>query len=296
MKIALTGASGFIGSWTASALTAAGHSVQAMARPTSRRDHVDCSVQAWITGCVEDRTTHTPLLDGCEALVHNAVDWRLLKDGETERHLDANLTASIELLSLAAKRGLRIVFVSSVAVHHHMHPSWNGRIDGLHPTRPGGLYGACKAAIEAHLWALKTMHGVPVTIIRPAAVYGIDPSIERSIGTPIIQRIRRGDPLDRPGGGKFVHVEDVAESISRSLSTPEADGGVYHLADCYARWSDWGHMACDVLGTEVQINDASPPAPKNMFTTDDLASDLDLSLCRGHEGIRAHIEDLASRL
>lgn len=294
MKVALTGASGFIGSWTARTLHGEGHLVRALVRSSSRRDHIDPYLDGCVIGSVEERDAHLPLLQDCEALIHNAIDWRLIREGAWERHLDANLAASIELMHLAAQQGMHIIFVSSVAVHHEILPEWNGRIDGTHPMRPGGMYGACKAALEAHVWMLRSMHDIPCTIIRPAAVYGIDPALDRSIGVPILQRVRKGETLRRKGGGKFVHVDDVAQSMVRSLNCQSADGSIYHLADCYARWSDWGEMACEILGQQVEIDDSSPEQPKNMFTTDELAQDLNLPLDRGHTGIKDHLKELAA--
>jgi len=296
MKVALTGVSGFIGASTAHALHTEGHGVRGLLRQTSRRDHIEQAMESTVTGSMEDRTCHAPLLDGVDALIHNAFDWSILKRGDLSSHLDHNLTTSIELLTSAARRGLRVVYISSVAVHHDMRPHWEGRIDADHPTRPGSLYGACKVAIEAHLWSLRATEGLNFTIIRPAAVYGIDPVLERSIGAPIISRVREGRRCHRAGGGKFVHVDDVAAAIVRSLMSQEASGKVYHLADCYARWSDWATWTCEHLGTTVDIDDSSPPAPKNMFTKDEIQRDLDLPMDRGPAGIQTHIAALASAM
>lgn len=295
MKVAVTGVSGFIGSVTARHLTRAGHGVVGAIRSTSRVDHLDGIVDRLVEAPLEDRSTHGALLDDCDALVHNAVDWGVLRDGDVAGHYDANIVASMQLIDQAAARGLPVVLLSSVAVHHHMHDAWNGRIDATHPTRPGGLYGAAKAALEAHLWALHTSSALRFTAIRPAAVYGIDPRLERSIGWPLLERIERGEPCDRRGGGKFVHVDDVAASIVCALERDSAACGIYHLADCYTRWSDWARMAGAAMGIEPDITADDPPAPRNMFTTDDLERDLDISLTRGHEGIADHLRELVER-
>ena len=55
-------------------------------------------------------------------------------------------------------------------------------------------------------------------------------------------------------------------------------------------------MACELLNTQVDIDSSSPSQPQNMFETDSLAEDLGVTLDRGHEGIRSHLEDLATRL
>ena len=54
MLVALTGASGFIGSYTARALHRAGHTVRALVRPTSRRDHIEDVVSEWREGDTAD--------------------------------------------------------------------------------------------------------------------------------------------------------------------------------------------------------------------------------------------------
>ncbi len=292
--IALTGVTGFIGGATAAQFAAGGRPVRGLARATSKRDHVAAYVDEFVTGDLASRAWHEPLLDGVELLVHNAVDWQAARGGELARHLDVNIAASIELLDLAAHRDIPVVYVSSVAVHHHMLPQWSGRIDDTHPTRPGSLYGACKAAVEAHLWSLHTTRNLRFTVIRPAAVYGIDPNLHRSIGATIIEQVRDGKDFTRRGGGKFVHVDDVAQSIVAGGAA--ADCGVYHLADCYARWCDWARLVCEQEGVQVTIDDTSPDAPANMFTTDTVASNLGVPLDRGMEGIRAHVAELGNLL
>ncbi len=292
--IALTGATGFIGSATASRFAQAGQRVRALARSTSNREHIASHIGEFVTGDLADRTWHERLLDGASTLVHNGIDWNLARNGDVPRHLDVNLVASIELLDLAARRGIPVVYISSVAVHHHMLSQWKGHIDDTHPTRPGSLYGACKAAVEAHLWSLHASHDLRFTVIRPAAVYGIDPALPRSIGAPIIRSIRAGKPFTRPGGGKFVHVDDVAESIFAGAAA--ADCGVYHLADCYARWCDWATIVRDLEGVDVDIDMSSPDAPANMFTTDQLKADLGVTLNRGMDGICTHLKQLSALL
>jgi len=52
-------------------------------------------------------------------------------------------------------------------------------------------------------------------------------------------------------------------------------------------------MAAEVLGVEVSIDTSSPPAPKNSFDTSDVTADLGVAMERGHEGIKAHLAELA---
>jgi len=290
-RVALTGVSGFIGSVIARALVRNGHTVTGLVRETSRRDHVEDVVDRFVVGSQDDRSAWSGLLEDAEAVIHNSVDWAPLKAVPVDlaAHLERNVVASIELLHRAAPRPF--VFMSSVAVHHDMRPRWAGQIDEDHPLRPSSLYGAAKAAVEAHLWAEHFGNGRHVAAIRPCAVYGIDPDLSRSIGHPIIETVRRGERYERSGGGKFVHVDDVAAATVAALEKPEAAGRAFNLADCYARWGDLALMAADLLDVAPDVDLSSPERPRNTFTKD-AARELGVPLDRGHDGIRTHLRRL----
>lgn len=294
MHIALTGASGFIGSVIARALHRAGHSITALVRSTSRRDHIAPCVKRFVTGEQDDESCWPALLEGANCLIHNSVDWRSLKDGAIDQHLQTNLVGSLRLLRASAPR--QFVYISSIAVHHDMRPRWNGSIDEDHPLRPSSWYGALKAAVEAHLWAAHFGEGRHTCSIRPCGVYGIDPTLDRSHGYELIQKLTRGErSFNKTGGGKFVHVDDVAAAVVATVGNPAAAGKAYNLVDCYARWADWATMACDLMGIKAEIDFSSPAQPKNQFTTD-AARSLGVELDREHEGIREYLRELIERM
>ena len=290
MNIALTGASGFIGSVIAKHAVEHGHSVTALVRETSKREHIEPYISTFVTGSHDDPIAREQLLEGADIVIHNSFDWGALKSGDLQSHLKSNLQGSIELLEASEQR--HFIYISSIAVHHHIHPNWNGQIDESHPTRPGSLYGACKAAVESHMWAANTSRGQPVTAIRPTAVYGIDPDIKRTIGYPIVQLLREGKPYTKLGGGKFVNVEDVAEATLACIGNPKASPRVYNLVNCYARWADWASLANEELGCDVEIDTSSPDSPMNTFETSDVTNDLGVEVHRGMDDIRNAVKEL----
>lgn len=293
MHVALTGASGFIGSRIAHSLHENGHTVAALVRQTSRREHIEPVVSRFIVGALDDPAAWNDLLDGAECVIHNSVDWEPLRSGDHEAHYQANLLGTLRLIHKAMPR--QFIFMSTIAVHHDMRPRWQGVIDEDHPLRPGMLYGAYKAAVEDHLWAMHFSHGLNFSAIRPCAVYGLDPKLERSHGYDLINKIRRGEPITKAGGGKFVHVDDVAAATVACVGNAGANAKVYNLADCYARWADWALMACEVLGVQCEIETSSPEQPKNVFTKD-AAQSLGVNLDRGHEGIRQYLRELIAAM
>ena len=289
MRIALTGTSGFIGSTLARRLHENGHQVTGLVRPKSRRDHITDVVDRLVEGEQSDPACWDRLLDGAEVLIHNSVDWSPLKRNDPAAHWRTNLLGSLELIRRAIPR--KIIFMSTIAVHHDMRPRWKGQIDEDHPTRPGLMYGAYKAAVEAHLWAMHFSEGLSFSALRPCGVYGIDPRLDRTHGYELIQKIRRGEPITRPGGGKFVHVDDVAAAVVGCLGNDAAEARIVNLVDCYARWADWGRIACELMNAEVEIDLSSPEQPRNNFSKD-VARSLGVDLNRGHDGIRAHLKQL----
>jgi nucleoside-diphosphate-sugar epimerase len=289
MRIALTGASGFIGSFAARRLHQAGHGVTALVRSTSRRDHIADCVDRFVVGTHDDASLWPDLLRDADCVIHNSIDWTFGDDWRLEQHLQSNLVGSIRLLEASHPR--QFVYISSVAVHHDMRPRWKGVIDEDHPLRPANEYGALKAAVEAHLWAAHYQRGQHTCALRPCAVYGIDPDLPRSHGYALIEKIKRGEAVSKQGGGKFVHIDDVADAIVATIGNPAAAARPFNLVDCYARWADWAKIACEELGVQVSIDFSSPAQPQNMFTKD-AAKSLGVNLDRGHVGIREHLREL----
>ena len=103
MHVALTGASGFIGSTIARHLQEAGHTVAGLLRSSSRRDHVEPHLQRLVIGDQAEGSVWPDLLDGAKCLIHNSVDWEALRSGDLRRHLQSNLVGTLKLFEAAVR-------------------------------------------------------------------------------------------------------------------------------------------------------------------------------------------------
>ena len=294
MRIALTGASGFLGSNIARHLHEQGHSVTALVRETSTRAHIEGYVDRFVVGDHADKDVWPALLDGADAIVHNSLNVQCYRDQDWGTHLTSNLVGSIELLLASAP--LPFVFISTCAVHHDTLENWNGVVDEEHPTRPYNLYGAYKAAVEPHLWAAHHEHARHAVAIRPSAVYGPDPTRKNLHTRPTFDTIKAGETYTKSGSNPFVHVEDVCRATLSAIETPEAAGQAYNLVDMTARYTELARHAGEALGVEPVIDVPAPEPIEHTFNNAKartLVSEHADFHARGHDGLREHFRLLA---
>ena len=299
MLVALTGASGFIGSYTAKALHAAGHAVRALVRPTSRRDPIEPFVAEWRTGDAADPQALAGLVAGADAVIHNAADWDALERSPLANY-ERNVLGSLRLLEAARQAGVeQFLFVSSVAVYHEILS--DRPLDEDHPTWPSSVYGAYKAAVEPHLKAYHVTYGLNTSAWRPAAVYGVDPVLKNSQWYELVDAARRGGTVDTPAGGKITHVQDVADALALAVGDGSVAGQFYNLVDGYMYWQQAAEFAKEVTGSAATIVDRKGGGPKNQFDTCKAVDFFNrhgnsVALRRGLDGVREYVAALVEQL
>ncbi len=293
MLIALTGASGFIGSFTARALNARGHTVRALVRASSRRDHIARYVAEWREGELHDPQALAGLVAGVDAVIHNGVDWSVREIPTL--NFERNVLGSLRLLEAARQaRVEQFIFVSSVAVYHTILP--DRPLDETHPTWPNSTYGAYKAAIEPHLLAYHQAYGLNTSSWRPAAVYGIDPNLQRSQWFNLIKTAKEGGHVSTAQGGKITHVQDVADALALAVGDGSTAGQFYNLVDGYMYWQVAAEIAKELTGSAATIDDRKGAGPKNHFDTRKAIAFFDRhgntkALRRGQDSVRAYVRE-----
>ena len=300
MLIALTGASGFIGSYLAAALHRAGHEVRALVRPTSRRAHIEPFVAQWTEGDAADPQAIAALVAGVDVVIHDAADWDALRRASLA-NFEKNVLGTLRLLDATRQAGVgQFIFVSSVAVYADIPASAAGRITEETPAWPSGVYGAYKAAIEPHLKAYHATYGMNTSSWRPAAVYGVDPKLDRSQWFDLITAAKQGGTIDTPQGGKITHVQDVADALTLAVGDETVAGQFYNLVDGYMYWQRAAEFANELTGSAATITHRKGAGPKNQF---DCAKAIDFfnrhgnttALRRGEAGVREYVAELLAR-
>lgn len=209
MRIAVTGASGFIGAALAERLRADGDAVigiDVAGDPDRRAD-------------VADPAAVVAALAGADAIVHAAAI--VAERGRMDEFIRVNVRGSRNVLDAAG--GRRTLVVASVAGWGY---EFSRDLAEDSPPRPCGLpYVDTKGATET----LALRRGA--TVIRPGDVYG--PGSLPWVIRPL-EMMRAGRFfLPRPGDGVMtpVFIDDLVDAIVRALREPRAAGRAYTVWD-----------------------------------------------------------------
>lgn len=242
MKITVTGATGFIGRYIVRQLAEQGHVCRCWFRPDSdRTGQASLAEQLeWLPGELGDERACRNLVEGCDAVVHAALDrpGRTFRGGEggPVTFVEKNVVETPSLVEAARAANVpRFVDISSCSVHERILD--DRPLDEMHPTWATSHYGAHKAAIEQFVYRHGLGTGYPICALRPTGVYGLAHPAADSKWFDLVQAVVRGQDINCRRGGKEVHAADVAKAVQILLS---ADGIAGQAYNCYDRYfSDW---------------------------------------------------------
>ena len=192
VKVALTGATGFVGGRLLDLALGEGHEVRALTRrPQAALDGV-----TWVEGALDDPTALATLVEGADAVIHVAG----VINADAAGFEAGNVKGTAAMLSAAERVGIkRFVHVSSLAA----------REPGL------SLYGASKARSEALVNASR----LSSAIVRPPAVYG--PGDRETL--ELFRMAKRGLVVLPPAGRlSLIHVDDLARLLLALAASNDA--------------------------------------------------------------------------
>jgi len=211
MRIALTGASGFVGQALVPALAARGHEPELLGRE--------------VLGDIAAFADWPRVLAGMDAMVHLAA--LAHGRGASEPRLRAvNVSASIAIGRAAAAAGVRMLFLSSVKALAE--ETGIAPLDEASPFAPQDAYGRAKAEAERALGAIE---GLKLTVLRAPLVYG--PGVKANF-LALLRVLARGWPLPLASIANrrsLVYVGNLADAIAHSLESPQAVGRTYAVSD-----------------------------------------------------------------
>lgn len=244
MTVLVTGATGFIGSHIAERLRARGHDLRIIVRRSSDRKWIAGLPVEEREGDYADEAFLRSAVEGVGMIYHVA---GVTKAKTREGYMEGNHAVTRRLLAaaLAANPGLgRFVHVSSGAA---VGPATPGAVvDETTPFHPITWYGVSK--MEAEKECLAVTDRLPVTIVRPPAVYG-------PRDTDVFEFFRTMAMGIQPliGFGRktvsLIHVDDLADGIVLAGEHPAAAGRTYFISsEEHYDWLRVGDVTARVMG------------------------------------------------
>ncbi|PRA28243.1 UDP-glucose 4-epimerase family protein [Pseudomonas poae] len=173
-RVAVTGASGFVGSALIKLLSAHGDFAPlAIYRSAPDRPLQGC--ETFVCGDLTPDTDFTAALKGVDCVVHCAARVHVMNERASDPMAEfrmANVEATLNLARQAAQSGVRrFVFISSIKVNGEAtQPGKPYQADDV--PAPGDAYGVSKMEAEEGLRSIAEAAGMSIVIIRPVLVYG----------------------------------------------------------------------------------------------------------------------------
>lgn len=167
--IAITGASGFVGSNLLKVLNTSGYKVSVFGRNNKMQ------VSSFTKGIISPTTAYGSFFHGIEVVIHIAARVHLMEDSSEDSlgsFRSVNTEGTINFAKQAAQAGVkRFIFLSSIKVNGESTTNRAPFIASDTP-KPEDPYGISKAEAEQQLLALGRKNGMEIVIIRPPLVYG----------------------------------------------------------------------------------------------------------------------------
>ena len=222
MRVFLTGGTGLVGSHLAERLRARGDEVVALQRPGSDPGFLEglgCRiVRGDVLDSSDDLARH---MEGSDRVVHGAA---LIYAGLPWDKIHAvNVAGTARVLEAASMAG------AGAAVHLSSVATYGGQLGRLDETTPidtpvpaSDYYALSKREAEAAAQKVGEETGLPITLLRPSAIYGP----RDRLFAPILARLSRLPLIPLLGSGQtslpVVYAGNVAAAAEAALDHPPA--------------------------------------------------------------------------
>jgi nucleoside-diphosphate-sugar epimerase len=223
-----------------------GDNVRVLARASSDLRHLSHLKLQIVRGDLSDTAALTEAVRGARVVYHCAAcstDWAPLAT-----YFQTNVVGTQNLLDATVRAGTveRFLHVSTTDVYGYpLTPC-----DESAPMRDAGLpYNRTKILGEEAVWQAQREHGLPVTVLRPATIFG---PRSKDFVAEVAKLLRQRMMLLIDGGrapGGFTYVDSVAQAMIDAAASSVTVGRAYNICDeTGTRWREYIGVLADALG------------------------------------------------
>ena len=222
--VAVTGATGFLGSNLVKALLDQGHAVKALARNAQRARELDSRAEVYV-GDICDRDVLAALSKDCDWVCQTVSNFRTAA-GPADSYHQVNVEGTRLALEAAAAAGVkRFVHCSTIGVHGDVRHTPAAEDS---PYNPGDLYQETKLASELLLREAVGRWPMEIIVIRPCSMYGPGDLRMLKMFRMLCKRtFFKAGPCRENFHAVFI--DDVVDGFLTAAATPGVSGEVFFI-------------------------------------------------------------------
>lgn len=226
MKVAVTGASGFIGRHVLMELMGHGVEMVAVTRDATRLVELSEAVIIVEMDIARPSSDCFEQMGRPDVLIHLA--WDGLPHYKSLQHFETELPRQYQFIKSLIEAGLPSLLVTGTCFEYGMQ---SGPLSAKLPTKPNNPYGYAKDALRKQLEFLKSVKPFNLTWARLFYMYGEEQS-GTSLYPTLKEAVSRADKIFNMSGGEqlrdYLTVEEIARQIVQ-LAIAQRDAGPINI-------------------------------------------------------------------
>jgi nucleoside-diphosphate-sugar epimerase len=246
--VAVTGATGFLGSHLTERLLAMGFRVRILARDKAPASQFEGRVDAIVVGDITDLAALDNLMQGAEIVFHLVSNFRTAS-GPPESYYRINLEGTRVALEAAHKADVkRFVHCSTIGVHGDVQST---PANERSPYNPGDLYQQTKLEAEKLCFDEAAKGDMELVVIRPCSIYG--PGDLRMLKM-FRMLVKKTFLMVGPCQENFhaVYIDDLVDGFILAMQKPGISGEVFILGGGqYLSLRDYIQTAAKAVGAPM---------------------------------------------
>lgn len=221
--IAISGATGFLGTALVKHFLNKGYRVRAHAHTEDKAGQIDSRVEDIVIGEISDDAMIAELVTGADFVIHTVSNFRYAS-GKAESYRRINVTGTKLIIDAAVGAGVkRFVHCSTIGVHGDVAKTPAAE-DA--PFNPGDLYQETKLESEEYVRSRMSQNDMEIVVIRPCSMYG--PGDMRML--KMFRMLSKGRFFflgECKENFHAVYIEDVVSAFAKALEVEGIDGEVF---------------------------------------------------------------------